>query len=464
MATVSEPLMVGDEDIEGKPTLIKRLLAKSKPHHERIPYLRRLPLPAIAIVALLVVVNLAVWVAAGIILHFHKSLISTAVLSYTLGLRHALDADHISAIDVMTRRLVAAGQRPVTVGTFFSLGHSTIVIITCLVVASTAAAISDRFGSFGTVGGIIGSTVSAVFLIVLGAINIYILVRLVQELRFYLSTPPETPYPHFSSNPLIIPGPTDADGNQQQQEIHVHGHGPILRWLSRLFKLIDRPWKMYPLGVLFGLGFDTSSEIALLGIAAISSTRGLSIWLILIFPVLFTAGMCLLDTLDGALMMSLYTSTRLAGDRVAVCYYQVVLTGITVLVAVVIGVLQVLNMVVAVAEPKGRFWEGVEVVGDHYDIIGGAICGAFVVFGGAAAILYKPWRRRVDAQRKRLIVESPDDDVPHGGEGIVTAVSSKHVCPGAAEQTENEGQTKKGPKASEEEVLDDRQGREEERA
>lgn len=167
---------------------------------------------------------------------------------------------------------------------------------------------------------------------------------------------------------------------------------------------------MYPLGVLFGLGFDTSSEIALLGIAAISSTQGLSIWLILIFPVLFTAGMCLLDTLDGAAMMSLYTSTRLAGDRVAVCYYQVVLTGITVVVAVVIGVLQVLNMVVAVAEPSGRFWDGVEVVGEHYDIIGGAICASFVVFGGAAAVVYGPWRRRVDERRKRLVVEGPEEE------------------------------------------------------
>ncbi|PSK35048.1 High-affinity nickel transport protein nic1 [Elsinoe australis] len=452
---------MGDEDIEGKPALIKRILAKGKPHHERIPYLRRLPLPAIAIVLLLIIVNLAVWVAAGIVLHYHTSLISTAVLSYTLGLRHALDADHISAIDVMTRRLVAAGQRPVTVGTFFSLGHSTIVIITCLVVASTAAAISDRFGSFGTVGGIIGSTISALFLIVLGGINIYILHRLIRELRFYLSTPPDTPYPHFSSNPLIIPAPTTTSSPSspsQPQEIKIQSHGPILRLLSRLFTLIDAPWKMYPLGVLFGLGFDTSSEIALLGIAAISSTQGLSIWLILIFPVLFTAGMCLLDTLDGAAMMSLYTSTRLAGDRVAVCYYQVVLTGITVVVAVVIGVLQVLNMVVAVAEPSGRFWDGVEVVGEHYDVIGGAICASFVVFGGVAAVVYGPWRRRVDERRKRLVVEGPEEEEGvAAGDGRGEEVRDETV-------RKNTGPGKKGTKASEVEVLGEGSDRGEGRA
>lgn len=127
---------------------------------------------------------------------------------------------------------------------------------------------------------------------------------------------------------------------------------------------------MYPIGILFGLGFDTSSEIALLGISAISASKGTSIWLILLFPVLFTAGMCLLDTLDGAMMMSLYTSTRLAKDAIAVLYYQAVLTGLTVVVAVVIGVIQLLSMVQAVANPGGRFWEGVQVAGDNYDVIG----------------------------------------------------------------------------------------------
>ena len=127
---------------------------------------------------------------------------------------------------------------------------------------------------------------------------------------------------------------------------------------------------MYPLGVLFGLGFDTSSEIALLGISAISASQGTSIWLILLFPVLFTSGMCLLDTIDGALMMSLYTSTRLASDNIAVLYYQSILTGVTVLVAVVIGVLQFLGMLQGAAELEGGFWDGVQVASDHYDIIG----------------------------------------------------------------------------------------------
>ena len=130
---------------------------------------------------------------------------------------------------------------------------------------------------------------------------------------------------------------------------------------------------MYPLGVLFGLGFDTSSEIALLGISSIQAARGTSIWLILIFPVLFTAGMCLLDTTDGALMMTLYTSTTLARDQLAILYYSSVLTAITVIVAIVIGVIQLLSLILNVAEPSGPFWDGVEAAGNNYEIIGNHI-------------------------------------------------------------------------------------------
>jgi high-affinity nickel-transport protein len=121
---------------------------------------------------------------------------------------------------------------------------------------------------------------------------------------------------------------------------------------------------------MFGLGFDTSSEIAILGISSIQATKGTSIWLILIFPLLFTAGMCLLDTTDGALMMSLYTSTQLARDPIAICYYSIVLTVITVIVAIVIGTVQFLNLILNVAEPHGKFWDGVERLGEAWDIVG----------------------------------------------------------------------------------------------
>jgi nickel/cobalt transporter (NiCoT) family protein len=127
---------------------------------------------------------------------------------------------------------------------------------------------------------------------------------------------------------------------------------------------------MYPIGVLFGLGFDTSSEVALLGISAIQAAKGTSIWVILIFPLLFTASMCLLDTTDGALMMALYTRTAAARDPVIVLYYSIILTGITVVVALIIGTIQLLTLIANVANPEGRFWDGVNNAGEHYDIIG----------------------------------------------------------------------------------------------
>ncbi|OMP85792.1 High-affinity nickel transport protein nic1 [Diplodia seriata] len=351
---------------EDKITFLGNVSKKAEMYHGRVPYLRRLPFPALAIIILIAVVNAAVWVAVGIVLvsHIphqkntntmkHQALISTAILSYTLGLRHALDADHISvhtqAIDLMTRRLIAAGQRPVTVGMFFSLGHSTIVVVTSIVVAATASAVSDKFDRFSQVGGIIGTSVSAAFLILLGVMNVYILYRLVKQLNALLATHPSE----------------DDEG----EDFKIHGAGCLFNVFKGMFKMIDRPWKMYPLGVLFGLGFDTSSEIALLGISSIQAARGTSIWLILLFPLLFTAAMCLLDTADGALMMSLYTSASLARDRVAILYYSIVLTVVTVIVALVIGVIQLLTLVLNVAEPTGRFWDGVERAGDSYEIIG----------------------------------------------------------------------------------------------
>ena len=414
------------------------LLARLQRRHARIAYVRRIPFPALLIIAFIALVNCVVWAICALILHDHGELVATAALSYSLGLRHALDADHISAIDLMTRRLLAGDprSRPVTVGTWFSLGHSTIVIITSIVVAATAAGISDRFGSFGTVGGIIGSSVSAAFLILLGLMNGYILYKLVAQLRLVLAMP----IGHESS-----PAATS-----------VEGRGPLFRILKQVFKLINRPWKMYPLGVLFGLGFDTSSEIALLGISSIQAAKGTGIWLILVFPILFTAGMCLIDTIDGALMLAIYvaplqaseTKTQ-AGDGdyehaqtiehagtevqadsrlknpIAFLYYSVVLTFLTVLVALIIGTLQLLTLILNVTGATGSFWDGVQKAGDNYDIIGGAICASFILFGSLSVLCYKPWRRKVEERRQQRellnqnLEEGPGELIELGTEVVV---------------------------------------------
>ncbi|GAQ44993.1 hypothetical protein AtubIFM55763_011192 [Aspergillus tubingensis] len=399
----------GQTDVAGSKWNIKKFVRQAERSHRRLPGLKKVPLPAIAIILFIAFINVVVWIAAAIVLRYYPSLVSNAVLSYTLGLRHAFDADHISAIDLMTRRLLATGQKPVTVGTFFSLGHSTIVIITSIVVAATAAAISSRFDSFSTIGGIIGTSVSAAFLILLGLMNAYILFKLYKQMQKVLDLPE----------------------GQEDEVWKIEGGGVLFSVLKRMFKLIDRPWKMYPLGILFGLGFDTSSEIALLGISSVEAAKGTNFWVILIFPVLFTAGMCLLDTTDGALMLSLYvqpsanflppksdtsSDAPLMGedtevepsknhrDPVAFLYYSIVLTCLTVMVAIVIGVIQLLTLVLNVANPTGKFWDGVQVAGDYYDAIGGGICGLFIIIGGLSVVVYKPWRRWIARRHGKTFV------------------------------------------------------------
>ncbi|KAJ5084123.1 hypothetical protein NUU61_008702 [Penicillium alfredii] len=396
---------------------LKPLLRHAERSHSRVPGIRKIPLRAIGIILFIALLNAIVWIAAAIVLRYHPSLVSTAVLAYTLGLRHAFDADHISAIDLMTRRLLATGQKPVTVGTFFSLGHSTIVIITSIVVAATAAAVSSRFDSFSTIGGIIGSSVSAAFLILLGLMNGYILYKLIKQMQKVMDLPE----------------------GQEEEAWKIEGGGIMFSILKKMFKLINRPWKMYPLGILFGLGFDTSSEIALLGISSIEAAKGTSFWVILILPALFTAGMCLLDTIDGALMFSLYiqpaanflppkptNNTTSASsihsdsnelpppqsnhrDPIAFLYYSIVLTTLTVIVAIVIGVIQLLTMILNVTNATGKFWDGVQTAGDYYDAIGGGICGCFIIFGGLSVVLYKPWRRWIARRGGRSVVTNEEE-------------------------------------------------------
>ncbi|KAK6210053.1 Ni2+/Co2+ transporter transition metal uptake transporter [Colletotrichum tabaci] len=405
--------------------------------------LRALPAPTVRIIALLIAVNVLIWAVAGVILHFHPALAPPAALSFVLGLRHALDADHISAIDLTTRRLIASGQRPVTVGTFFSLGHSTVVIITCVVVAATSGALRDRFDGFARVGNIVGTAVSAAFLLLLCAGNGWVLYKLVRRLRVVLDEERGSRKRGAAAQGHEVPAGEEQDEGNAAMDLKLEGEGFLASVFRKVFRVVDRPWKMFPLGILFGLGFDTSSEIAILGLSSVHGAQGTSIWLILIFPVLFTAGMCLLDTTDGALMMALYTSKAFSRDRVAILYYSIVLTGITVFVSAFIGAVQVLSLVANVAEPEGRFWDGVDAIGDHFDVIGGSICGLFVVVGLGSVLVYRPWRRRVEKRSEERAVLVPEEERGLGtGTGAGAGSSYGTVTAG--------GPTlKKGPVASE---------------
>jgi high-affinity nickel-transport protein len=266
--------------------------------------------------------NLAAWAWAFAAFRGSPLLIGTALLAYGFGLRHAVDADHIAAIDNVTRKLMAEGKRPIGVGFFFSLGHSTVVVLASVAIAVTAHTLRDRFPELVEAGGVVGTSVSALFLLVIAAVNLVILAGI---WRLLCRVRRGERY-----------GAEELDGLLAQR-------GLFGRVFRGLFRLISRSWQMYPLGFLFGLGFDTATEIGLLGIAAAEATRGLSVASILIFPVLFTAGMSLVDTGDGIVMMGAYRWALV--NPIRKLYYNLAITSLSVAVAVVVGGIEALGLI-----------------------------------------------------------------------------------------------------------------------
>jgi len=239
----------------------------------------------IGIFATLVTFNVAIWVLAFAAFADRPTLLGTALLAYILGLRHAVDADHIAAIDNVVRKLMQENKRPMSVGLFFSLGHSTVVVLATVAIALSAASLQAHFEAFRDTGGVIGTAVSAIFLLAIALINVIIL-------RDVWSS-----FQHVRRGGRVEPDHLD---------LLLAGQGLLARLFRPLFRVVSKSWHMYPLGFLFGLGFDTATEIGLLGISASQAAQGLSPLLILIFPALFTAGMTLVDTTDGVLMVGAY--------------------------------------------------------------------------------------------------------------------------------------------------------------
>ncbi len=275
----------------------------------------------IGIYAILLLANVAAWIWAVVALHDHPVLIGTAFLAYTLGLRHAVDADHIAAIDNVTRKMMQEGKRPVAVGFFFALGHSTIVTLAAAGIALVAARLQDRFDAYRAVGEMIGTLVSVLFLFLVAAANFVVLCSVYRTFR-----------------------KVRRGGGYAEEDVdHLLAQRGFLGRLFRpMFGLISRSWHMYPLGALFGLGFDTATEIALIGIAAVQAAQHLPAWSIMVFPALFTAGMSLVDTTDGVLMLGAY---GWAFNRpIRKLYYNLTITFVSVLVAVLIGGIEALGL------------------------------------------------------------------------------------------------------------------------
>jgi high-affinity nickel-transport protein len=318
---------------------------------------------------LLIAFNLGAWASAFVAFRDYPLLMGSSLLAYSLGLRHAVDADHIAAIDNVTRKLMQTGQRATHVGLTFSLGHSTVVVLASIAIAATTLELQHRIGDFREIGATIGALVSTLFLFAIAAINLVILKSLVGAFR------------RLRRGERYEPEDVDR---------LLANRGLLARLFRPLFGLVTRASHMYFVGFLFGLGFDTASEIGLLGLAAAGASHGLPVWSILVFPVLFTAGMTLIDTLDSALMSGAYGWAFIKPVRKL--YYNIAITTVSVLVAVLIGGIEALGLIAARMHPAGGFWAFVGGLNGKLGMVGYAIVGVLVAGWMISAVVYR-WRR-----------------------------------------------------------------------
>ncbi|MGH7110798.1 MAG: HoxN/HupN/NixA family nickel/cobalt transporter [Stellaceae bacterium] len=320
----------------------------------------------IGLYAILGAANLAAWAWALAAFRDYPVLLGMALLSYGFGLRHAVDADHIAAIDNVTRKLMQDGKRPAAVGFFFALGHSTIVILAVFAIAVTANAFKGRFAALHGIGSLVSTLVSALFLLAIAAMNVVILVGVYRAFRR-----------------------ARDGGSWEDEELNMllAGRGFLARLFRPLFGMIRHSWHMYPLGFLFGLGFDTATEVSLLGLSAAQAAHGMPIWSILVFPALFTAGMSLVDTTDGVLMLGAYGWAFVKPIRKL--YYNLTITAISILVALFVGGIEALGLAADRFGLTGLFWGWIAALNDNFGTIGYAVIAIFVVSWTVSAVIYR---------------------------------------------------------------------------
>jgi high-affinity nickel-transport protein len=293
--------------------------------------------------------------------------VGTGILAYTLGMRHAFDADHIAAIDNTTRKLVNEDKRPLSVGFFFSLGHSSVVFVLAVVlnfgIRSLDSAVSNNSSSLHRTTGIIGTSVSGTFLYLIAALNVVVLLSIVKVFR------------------EMRQGTYDDEELERQ----LNSRGLMNRFFGPLARRIDTPWKMYPIGILFGLGFDTATEVALLVLAGSAVVGGLPFYAILSLPILFAAGMSLFDTMDGCFMNFAYDWAF--SKPVRKVYYNLTITGLSVFVAFFIGTIEILGLVGQEENLGGSFWNFFQTF--NLNTAGFFIVGVFVVTWVVALLIWR---------------------------------------------------------------------------
>jgi len=288
-------------------------------------------------------------------------------LAYAFGLRHAFDADHISAIDNTTRKLLQEGKKPLGVGFFFSLGHSTVVFLIALALGfATQFVVSNVISANGelkSVGGLIGTGVSGVFLLLIGIVNLIILLDILKLFRRMRAGAYDRP----SLEHELVAG------------------GLLTRLFGRLFRLITHSWQMYLVGFLFGLGFDTASEISFLAISAGAAAQHIPIYALISLPLIFAAGMSLMDTADGAFMSQAYSWAF--SNPVRKVFYNLTVTALSVFVALFVGLFELSQLLIQQLDLRGGAWDAIG--GMNLGVMGFVIVGAFIVTWAGAILIYR---------------------------------------------------------------------------
>ena len=335
-----------------------------------------------AIYAILAAFNVGAWLWAILVFRHYPVLLGTALLAYSFGLRHAVDADHIAAIDNVTRKLMQSGKRPVAVGFMFSLGHSTVVVLGSAAIAGTALALQHRIDVVRDIGGVIGTWC-----------------------RPFSCLP--SPWLISSFCDLFAePSRAFARGEPYVEEdfdLLLNSAAFFRGCFARCSESITRSWHMYPLGLLFGLGFDTATEIGLLGISAAEASKGLPFGAILVFPALFAAGMSLIDTTDNILMLGAYGWAFVKPIRKL--YYNLTITSVSVMVAMVVGGVEALGLLAGHFHLKGIFWGGISKLNSNFGALGYCIVGLFAVSWIVSIAVYR-WRRLDDFELNTVEVNS----------------------------------------------------------
>jgi len=316
-----------------------------------------------ALLAVLVAANAGCLLLTWTTSHRYGLLFSAGLLAYGFGLRHAVDADHISAIDNTTRKLMQQGKRPIGVGFFFSLGHSTVVILLCAALAVSAAYVQHHLPQWKSTGAIAGTLISGFFLYLIGFINLLVLAGLYKVLR------------------------KRDRGEQQDMDIDrfLDQRGLLGRFFRPLLRLITSSWQMYFVGFLFGLGFDTATEVGILALSARSGQTGLPFWSVMLLPLLFTAGMCLVDTADGILMLRAYGWAFIKPMRKL--YYNFSITMLSVVVAFLVGTYELLQIIQQHYSLHGQFWDFVSRL--DFGQVGYIIIVTFAAGWAIFAAIYK---------------------------------------------------------------------------